>query len=250
MRRLFERGAKQQYLFGVSPGATSIDNKRAPPTVSVLSAVESGGRHDEGRNPAPGGDRRRRHRAGRICGSVGVAYPQAAPAASVVRAFADCAAVVTLGLAVVPMLDDGRYRGELIRRAVAPLAVAAGFWLFAELTRLVVGAAEAAAVPVIRVGLAATVEFTFATSAGRSGLFSAAAAGPVLLVALAAPRTPPGAIAAVGIAAVGLVARTITGHVSASALGAVAIAIHTLAAAMWAGRVGEDEVARVHQVRQ
>jgi copper resistance protein D len=164
-----------------------------------------------------------------------LAYPQAAPAATVVRAFADCAAVVTLGLAVVPMLDDGRYRGELIRRAVAPLAVAAGFWLFAELTRLVVGAAEAAAVSVIRVGLAATVEFTFATSAGRSGLFSAAAAGLVLLVPLAAPKTPPGAIAAVGIAAVGLVARTISGHVSASTLGAVAIAIHTLAAAMWCG---------------
>ena len=113
--------------------------------------------------------------------------------------------------------------------------MAAGFWLFAELCRLVVGAAEAAAVPVTRVGLATTAEFATATSAGRSGLFSAAAAGLVLLVALVAPRTPPAAIAAAGIAAVGLVARTIGGHMSASALGAVAIAIHVLAAAMWCG---------------
>ena len=113
--------------------------------------------------------------------------------------------------------------------------MAAGFWLFAELCRLVVGAAAAAAVPVTRVGLPTTAEFATATSAGRSGLFSAAAAGLVLVVALAAPRTPPAAVAAAGIAAVGLVARTIGGHMSASALGAVAIAIHVLAAAMWCG---------------
>ncbi len=164
-----------------------------------------------------------------------LAYPQAALAATVVRALADCAAVVTLGLAAVPMLDTGRYREELTRRAGAPLALAAGFWLFAELCRLVVGAAEAAAVPVTRVGLATTVEFTLATSAGRSGLFSVVAAGLVLVVALVAPKTPPAAIAAAGITAVGLVARTIGGHMSASSLGAIAIAIHVLAAAMWCG---------------
>ncbi len=82
-----------------------------------------------------------------------LAYPQAAPAATVVRALADCAAAATLGLAVVPMLDAGRYRDELTRRASGPLAWAAGFWLFAELCRLVVGAADAAAIPVTRVGL-------------------------------------------------------------------------------------------------
>ena len=164
-----------------------------------------------------------------------LAYPQAAPAATVVRALADCAAVVTLGLAAVPMLDTGRYRDELTRRAVAPLAVAAGFWLFAELTRLVVGAAEAAAVPVTRVGLAATVEFTFATSAGRSGLFSVGGRRAGVAGRPRRAQDPTRAIAAVGIAAVGLVARTIGGHMSASALGAVAIAIHTLAAAMWCG---------------
>ena len=57
----------------------------------------------------------------------------------------------------------------------------------------------------------------------------------MVLVALVAPRTPPAAIAVAGIAAVGLAARTIGGHMSASSLGAVAIAIHALAAAMWCG---------------
>ncbi len=163
------------------------------------------------------------------------AYPQASPAATVVRALADCAATVTLGLTAVPMLDSGRYREELTRRAGPPLTLAAGFWLVAELTRLVVGAAEAAALPITRVGLSATVEFTFATSGGRSGLFSVVAAGLVLAIVLAAPRTPPAMIAASGIAAAGLVARTIGGHMSAGSLGAVAIAIHALAAAMWCG---------------
>ncbi|WP_123024858.1 copper resistance D family protein [Mycolicibacterium stellerae] len=156
-------------------------------------------------------------------------------AATAVRALADCAGVTTLGLAVVPMLDTGRYREELNLRAGGPLALAAGAWLFAELCRVVVGAAAAAAVPLARVGLTTTAEFATVTSAGRSGLLSVAAAGLVLAIALGAPRTPPAAVAAAGITAVGLVARTIGGHMSASAPGAIAIAIHVLAAATWCG---------------
>ena len=55
-----------------------------------------------------------------------VAYPQAAPAATVVRALADSGAAVTLGLALVPMLDAGRHRDELTRRAGSRLQVANG----------------------------------------------------------------------------------------------------------------------------
>jgi putative copper resistance protein D len=166
---------------------------------------------------------------------LALAYPQAAPAATVTRAFADCAAAATLGLAVVPMLDAGRYRGELTRRASGPLAVAAGVWLVAELCRLVVGAADAAAVPVTQLGLSTTAEFATATSAGRSSVVSIVAAALVLVVALVAAKNPPAAVAAAGITALGLVARTIGGHMSASAFGAVAIAIHVLAAATWCG---------------
>jgi copper resistance protein D len=42
--------------------------------------------------------------------------PQGAPAATVVRALADCAGAATLGLAVVPMLDTVRYREQLTLR--------------------------------------------------------------------------------------------------------------------------------------
>ena len=185
---------------------------------------------------------RRRAVAGGVAVVVGasvaawaVAHPQAALAATVVRALADCAAVVTLGLSAVPMLDTGRHRDELTRTRGRPLVVAAGLWLFAEVCRLVVGAAGAAGVPAVRVGLATTVEFASVTSEGRSGLFSAVAAILVLLVALFGPKTPPAAVAALGIAALGLAARTIGGHMSASSVGGIAIAVHALAAALWCG---------------
>ena len=57
-----------------------------------------------------------------------VAYPQAAPAATLVRALADCAAAVTLGLAAVPMLDTGRHRDELTRRAPGSSPSCSGWW--------------------------------------------------------------------------------------------------------------------------
>src|SRR5689334_11257103 len=81
-----------------------------------------------------------------------LAFPQGSLSATLVRATADCAAVATLGLAVVPLLDDGRHRAELARHAAAPLAVAAALWLVAELTRLIAGAADAAAVGVGQLG--------------------------------------------------------------------------------------------------
>jgi putative copper resistance protein D len=164
-----------------------------------------------------------------------LAYPQAAPAATVARALAACGAAATLGLTVVPMLDAGRHRAELTRRAGGPLAWASGFWLCAELCRLVVGAAAAAGVPVTHVGVTTTTEFAFVTSAGRSGLFSVAAAGLVMALALVAPKTPAVAVASAGITTVGLVARTVGGHMSGSAAGGIAIAVHVLAAATWCG---------------
>jgi putative copper resistance protein D len=164
-----------------------------------------------------------------------LAYPQNSLTATLVRALADCAAVTTLGLAALPMLDEGRYRGELIGRATAPLAVAGAVWLLAELVRLVVAAGQAAAVPVLRLGVQTSVEFAVHTAAGRAGLFSVAAAAAVCLAAVAAPRTVPVNVAVAGLAAVGVAARPLTGHFSESAFGGLAVAVHTLAAALWCG---------------
>jgi copper resistance protein D len=156
-------------------------------------------------------------------------------AATLVRAVADGSAVVAFGLAVVPMLDIDRYRSELIRRATSALTIAGGIWLVVELLRLIVSAAQAAALPVTRLGVHTAVEFALHTAAGRSGLFSAVAAGLVCVTAVAAPRTAATNVAVVGFAAAGVAARPLTGHLSESALGGVAVAVHTLAAALWCG---------------
>ncbi|MDT5284138.1 MAG: copper resistance protein [Mycobacterium sp.] len=156
-------------------------------------------------------------------------------AAMLVRAVADGSAVVAFGLAVVPMLDSDRYRGELIRRATAPLTIAAAVWLLAELLRLGVAAAQAAAIPISRLGIRTGVDFALHTTAGRSGLFSAVAAGLVGLAVVAAPRSVSTNVAVAGFAAAGVAARPLTGHLSESAVGGVAVAVHTLAAALWCG---------------
>jgi copper resistance protein D len=164
-----------------------------------------------------------------------LARQQNSLAGTLVRAVADGSAVVTLGLAAVPMLDVDRYRGELIRRATAPLTIAASVWLLAELVRLGVGAAQAAAIPIARLGVQTAVDFAVHTNAGRSGLFSAVAAGLVWLAVAAAPRSAAMTVAVTGFAAAGVAARPLTGHFSESALGGVAVAAHTLAAALWCG---------------
>ncbi len=164
-----------------------------------------------------------------------LARQQNSPAATLVRAVADGAAVVAFGLAVVPMLDIDRYRGELIRRATGPLLIASAIWLVAELLRLGVEAAQAAAVPVARLGVHTVVDFALHTMPGRSGLFSAVAAGLVCVAVAVAPRSASTNVAVAGFAAAGVAARPLTGHLSESALGGLAVAVHILAAALWCG---------------
>jgi len=164
-----------------------------------------------------------------------LARPQNSLGTTLVRAVADGSAVVAFGLAAVPMLDIDRYRGELIRRATGPLTIASASWLIADLLRLGVAAAQAAAVPVARLGVRTAVDFALHTTPGRSGLFSAVAAGLVCVTVVATPRSASTNVAVAGFAAAGVAARPLTGHLSESALGGVAVAVHTLAAALWCG---------------
>ncbi|WP_235674555.1 copper resistance D family protein [Mycolicibacterium pulveris] len=164
-----------------------------------------------------------------------LAYPQASLTETLVRAVSDCAAVVALGLAAVPMLDGDRYRAELVSRAAPPLAASAGVWLLSELTRLVVAAAQTAGIRVLRLDMGTVADFVVATTAGRAGLVALAAAAVVCVAALAAPRAISTVVMLTGVAAIGVVARPLTGHFSDSALGGFAVAVHMLAAALWCG---------------
>ncbi|MCV7112377.1 CopD family protein [Mycolicibacterium setense] len=154
---------------------------------------------------------------------------------ALIRAVADCAAIVTLGLAVLPLLESDRYRTELGRRAAGPLALAAAIWLAAELVRLTVEAAQTAGVGFWQIGVHTLTDFGLHTAAGRSGLVGIAAALIVGVVAIVVPRGATTTAATAGVAAVGMAARTLTGHLSESPIGGMAVAVHALAAAVWCG---------------
>lgn len=164
-----------------------------------------------------------------------LAYPQTPMAGALVRALADGAAVITLGLAAVPMLDAARYRADLTRRAAGPLAISTAVWALAEVARSVVAAAAAAATPVLQIGVRTVTEFTLYTTVGRSGLVSIVAAVAVGVAAVAAPRSASTAVATAGIAAAGMAARTLSGHLAENPVGGLAVAVHALAAAVWCG---------------
>ena len=160
---------------------------------------------------------------------------QAAPAESAVRAFADVAAAAVLGLAVLPVLDEPRHRAELTRSAAGPLAVAAVVWLLAEALRLTLSAAQAADIAVARLRLHTVAEFT-TTVGGRAALLSLTAAALGCLLALVRGRTANAVqIVLAATAAIGVCARAVTGHAGDSVVGAAAIVVHILAAALWCG---------------
>ena len=160
---------------------------------------------------------------------------QAAPAESAVRAVADVAATAVLGLAVLPVLDEPRYRAEVTRSAGGPMAAAAVVWLLAEAVRLTLSAAQAADVAVARLRLHTVAEF-ITTVGGRAALLSLTAAALVCLLALVPARTRRATrIALAASAAIGLCARAVTGHAGDSVVGAAAIVVHILAAALWCG---------------
>ncbi|WP_448458759.1 copper resistance D family protein [Mycobacterium syngnathidarum] len=174
-----------------------------------------------------------RRRAGGRRSVVGGPAPTVTGA--LIRALADCAAIVTLGLAAVPLLESDRYRAELGRRAAGPLALAAAVWLLAELVRLTVEATQTAGVGFWQIGVRTLSDFCLHTATGRSGLVGIAAALIVGVGAIAVGRGVATTVPIVGLAAVGMAARTLTGHLSESPIGGMAVAVHALAAATWCG---------------
>lgn len=164
-----------------------------------------------------------------------LAYPAGPLGPALVRAVADAAAVVTLGLVVVPLLDGPRYREELSRRAWMPLVMSSATWVVAEVVRLAIAAAAAAGTGATSLGLRTAVDFATRTAPGRAGMLTILAAALVCAVAVLRVRSVPAAVASAGAAAVGIIGHPLTGHLAESPLGGVAIAGHALAAAVWCG---------------
>jgi copper resistance protein D len=164
-----------------------------------------------------------------------LAHPELPVAVTTARALSDGAAVTALGLAVVPLLDAHRHRAELIRRARRPLILVGAAWIVAESIRLTVTAAQAAGSPVVALSLRTMSQFATTTTPGRSALFGIAAAAVVTGIAVTGISGTMLLRAAITAASAGVAARAITGHLSDSLLGGVAVAGHALAAGLWCG---------------
>ncbi len=100
---------------------------------------------------------------------------------------------------------------------------------------MTVEAAQTAGVGFWQIGVRTLTDFGLYTTSGRSGLVGIAAALVVGVVAILVPRGATTTSAIVGVAAVGMAARTLTGHLSESPIGGMAVAVHALAAAVWCG---------------
>ena len=159
---------------------------------------------------------------------------QAAPAQSAVRTVADGAAVVALGLAVMPALDDARHRAGTLRATTGPLLTVSVAWLLAEAVRVAMSAAQAADVPLSRLRLSTASEFA-STIAGRAGVISLVCAAAAILATVIEPGKTTGRIVVTAAVAIGLGARAVSGHLADSTVGALAIVVHILAAALWCG---------------
>lgn len=156
---------------------------------------------------------------------------------SILRVFADGLGAAVLGLAALRRLES-KPRKLVAQQALwRDVAVLASVWVVAELLLLFFTAADVANTSPARLGGAGLERFLVEVTAGRVGL---AVIGCTLFVVWfaaigyrrPAPLAPDAAIA---VAALALVFRPITGHMSTQTLGPVFGAIHALAAAVWFG---------------
>ncbi|MCM6776917.1 CopD family protein [Nocardia sp. CDC159] len=160
-----------------------------------------------------------------------LAAPDPVQSEAPVRALADCAGATVLGLAALPRLY------ERLTPPWRTLAALGGLWTATEFAVLACEAAQVVGVPVT--GLRAGDFATYLTriSGGQIGI--AILVGTVVVTGYCALayRRPERAAAdpILVFAAVALVLRPITGHMSQQPLGSVLGAVHALAAAAWFG---------------
>ncbi|MBF6328655.1 copper resistance D family protein [Nocardia transvalensis] len=166
---------------------------------------------------------------------VALAWALAAPdpvqSEAPVRVLADCAGATVLGLAALPRLHERQ------RPAWRLLAALAGLWTATEFAVLACEAAQVVGVPVTRLRGGQFGTYLIRISGGQIGIAILIGTLAVTVYCALAFRRPDRAAPDLVLvfAAVALVLRPITGHMSQQPLGSVLAAVHALAAAVWFG---------------
>ncbi|RDI48375.1 copper resistance D family protein [Nocardia mexicana] len=160
-----------------------------------------------------------------------LAAPDPVQSEAPVRALADCAGAVVLGLAALPRLHDR------LRPSWRLLAGFGGLWVATEFAVLACEAAQVVGVPVTRLRLPQFGDYLIYVSGGQVGIAILIGTCAVTGYCALAYRRPQHATADLVLvfAAVALALRPITGHMSQQAFGSVVAAVHALAAAVWFG---------------
>jgi copper resistance protein D len=163
-----------------------------------------------------------------------LARPEGPDPSSVLRVLADCLGATALGLALLRTdLFPVRSRPTVWRSTV----LVGGLWTVAEAALLVTAAVESFGGGIGRLSIASFGTFLTDITVGQLGVVTVLCTAALCVYALAGYRgnrdlsTVPVAVLAV----VALVARPITGHMSQQLFGAVFVAVHTVAAAVWLG---------------
>ncbi|MFI5778503.1 copper resistance D family protein [Nocardia sp. NPDC051570] len=160
-----------------------------------------------------------------------LAAPDAVQGEAPMRALADCAGATVLGLAALPRLHE---------RLTPPwrlLAALGGLWTAMEFAVLACEAAQVVGVPVSGLGAGDFGTYLIRVTGGQIGIAILTGTLVVTGYCALAYRRPERAAAepVLVFAAVAVVLRPITGHMSQQPLGSVLGAVHALAAAGWFG---------------
>ncbi|WP_227978954.1 copper resistance D family protein [Nocardia spumae] len=160
-----------------------------------------------------------------------LAAPDPVQAEAPVRTLADGLGATVVGLAALPRLHDR------LRPAWRMLAVFGGLWAVTEFVLLATEAAEVVGVSVGRLRARDFGDYLAHVSGGQIGIAVLIGTAAVAGYSTLAYRRPDHATADLVLvfAAVTLVLRPITGHMSQQTLGSVLAAVHALAAAAWFG---------------
>ncbi|MEV5647931.1 CopD family protein [Nocardia sp. NPDC052254] len=160
-----------------------------------------------------------------------LAAPDPVQAEAPVRALADGLGATVLGLAALPRLHD---RLQPVWRM---LAVFGGLWAVTEFVLLATEAAEVVGVSVLRLRAHDFGDYLAHISGGQIGIAVLVGTIAVTGYSTLAHRRPEHTTADLVLvfAAVTLVLRPVTGHMSQQTLGSVLAAVHALAAAAWFG---------------
>ncbi|EME15633.1 CopD family protein [Rhodococcus triatomae] len=167
-----------------------------------------------------------------------LAHPAGPDVAATIRVLSDLLGATVLGLCLLVLLQRGDRRPAVpLPRLWRPMAVASAAWAVAEAALLVAAAAETAEVSAGALTPVTVGHFISEISVGRIGVATVLATAALSVAATIAfrreahwPLTPVAAVAVLA-----LVARSVTGHMSAYTLGPVLVAAHVLAAALWIG---------------